>query len=64
VLPKKLLNRLPQLYHALFKRPRFRRATDDRFFISVEAADARFEREKTEALLRAQGALAVETVEE
>jgi hypothetical protein len=58
------LNRLPELYHALFKRPRFRRATDDRFFISIDAADPKFHAANTDALLRAQGALAVETVED
>jgi len=58
------LNKLPQLYHALFKRPRFRRASDDRFFVSLEAADPKFDQSKAEMLLRAQGALAVETVED
>ena len=58
------LNRLPQLYHALFKRPRFRRASDDRFFISLEAADPKFDPGQAETLLRAQGALAVERVED
>ncbi|MGD0089539.1 MAG: DUF3341 domain-containing protein [Planctomycetota bacterium] len=58
------LNGLPQLYHALFKRPRFRRVTDDRFFIAIEAADPRFDAGQAEALLRARGALAVERVED
>ncbi|HEY3321896.1 MAG TPA: DUF3341 domain-containing protein [Planctomycetota bacterium] len=58
------LNRLPELYSSLFKRPRFRRATDDRFFISIEAKDAQFHVEQTAELLRAHGALAVETLED
>ncbi len=59
-----LLNGLPWLYHPLFKSERFRRASDDRFFISIEARDARFYRTKTEALLKSLGAAAVEVVED
>jgi hypothetical protein len=44
-------NRLPQLYHPLFTSRRFARATDDRFFISVEADDPKFDSGKTRALL-------------
>jgi hypothetical protein len=58
------LNRLPELYHKLFKRSRFRRATNDRFFISLEASDPKFDLARTELLLRGEGALAVETVED
>jgi len=59
-----LLNGLPWLYHPLFTSDRFRRATDDRFFISIEARDPRFYRTKTEQLLRSLGASAVEAVED
>jgi len=58
------LNGLPQLYHVLFTKPRFRRATADRFFISIEARDEKFDRAKLEQMLRAHGAVAVEAVEE
>jgi len=54
-------NRLPQLYHPLLANRRFARATDDRFFISVEAEDPEFDREKTSALLES---LSDGTVEE
>lgn len=59
-----LLNKLPMLYNPLFRSARFRRVTDDRFVIAVDATDPRFERETTEALLRSAGAIAVEEVEE
>lgn len=58
-----LLNKLPWLYHPLFKSDRFARATDDRFFIVIEARDPRFYREKTEEFLRSLGALEVEELE-
>jgi hypothetical protein len=64
VLGMLALNGLPMLYHALFTNPRFRRATTDRFFISIEARDEKFDRARLEELLRAHGAVAVEIVEE
>lgn len=59
-----LLNKLPMLHHPLFRKPRFRRVTDDRFFIVIEASDPAFDRERTEALLRETGAGVVEDVED
>ena len=59
-----LLNHLPRHHHPLFTSERFRRATDDRFFISIEARDPRFYRTKTEQLLKSLGATAVEAVED
>ena len=41
------LNGLPMPYHPLFNAPRFARATQDRFFLSIEATDAQFDREQT-----------------
>lgn len=58
-----MLNGLPKLYHPLFTSARFRGVTTDRFFIAVEAADPRFDVEKTEALLQRAGATRVEWVE-
>lgn len=57
------LNRLPQMYHSLFNAQRFKRVTDDRFFIAIEARDPRYDAEQTKELLEATGALAVEEVE-
>jgi len=58
------LNGLPRLYNPLFKSERFRRVTDDRFFISVDASDAKFDEQGTEELLRKSGAVSVERVED
>ena len=57
-------NRLPKLYHPLHTSRRFKRATDDRFFISVEAEDPLFDAEKTWELLESLGGLHVEEVED
>ncbi len=57
------LNKLPMLYHPCFKSERFRRASDDRFFIVIEARDPKFYRNKTEEFLSSLGATAVEELE-
>ena len=56
------LARLPQHHHPLFSSERFERATDDAFFISIEARDPRFDREKTRSFLEQLGARHVEAV--
>jgi len=56
------LNRLPQHYHPLFSSERFERATDDKFFISIEAADPNFQDGETANFLAGIGAAHVETV--
>jgi mono/diheme cytochrome c family protein len=56
------LNKLPQVWHPLFKKDRFLKATTDGFFISVEGTDPKFDRGETERLLREAGATAVEDV--
>ncbi len=58
------LNRLPTLYHSLFNSKRFARVTDDRFFISIEARDPKYDPQKTRELLESTGALHVEEVED
>ena len=58
------LNRLPQLYHPLFNSSRFKRATDDRFFISVEEVDPIFDADGTRELLEGlDGRLTFEEVQ-
>jgi len=46
-----VFNRLPQWYHPVFNWERFKRASDDGFFLVVEARDPKFNEEKTRALL-------------
>jgi hypothetical protein len=57
-----LMNRLPQVWHPLFRSDRFLRVTDDAFLIGIEAKDKRFDSEVTKQLLRDAGAIAVEDV--
>jgi hypothetical protein len=58
------LNRLPMLYNPLFKSDRFRRVTDDRFFVVIDASDRKFDEHSTTQLLNDAGAVAVERVED
>jgi len=64
VLGMLFLNRLPQWHNPLLTSERFKRASDDRFFISINANDPKFDREKTIEFLRSLGASHVEVVEE
>ena len=59
-----MLNGLPRWNHPLMKAPRFLRSTQDRFFISIEASDPKFDPDATQALLAGAGATAVEFVED
>ena len=59
-----MLNGLPRLFHPLFKNKRFRRATQDRFFIVIEAEDPKFQLEKTREFLVSLGGSVVEEINE
>jgi molybdopterin-containing oxidoreductase family membrane subunit len=54
------LNRLPRHHHPLFGSASFERASDDRFFISIESGDPRFEAASTPRLLAEAGAARLE----
>jgi hypothetical protein len=58
------LNQLPRHNHPVFESDRFRTASDDRYFLSIEADDPKFDVDKTRSLLEAAHAHHVETVEE
>jgi Ni/Fe-hydrogenase subunit HybB-like protein len=60
VLGMLTLNRLPRHHHPLFASGGFERASDDRFFVSIEARDARFDPAATPRLLAEAGALRLE----
>ena len=57
------LNGLPMPYHPVFNVPRFAQATRDRFFLCIEAADPKFNRETTWQFLEGLNASAVVAVE-
>jgi hypothetical protein len=57
------LNGLPRFYHPAFNWERFKRATDDRFFLAIEADDAQFNPACAVEFLHSTGAVAAEVVE-
>lgn len=57
------LNGLPRPYHSVFNTPEFERATQDRFFLAIEADDPLFDSDKTMSFLRGLGAERVSEVE-
>ena len=58
------LNKLPRLHHPIFKHSTFHRASDDRFFLSVEATDPKFNSTETARFLESIGGTNVEIVED
>jgi hypothetical protein len=58
------LNGLPRPYHPLDRVARFRRVTDDGFFLSVEVADPLFDMERTHNQLAHLGGAHITVVED
>jgi len=58
------LNGLPQPYHPVFNAARFKRASQDAFFLAIEAADPRFDMVKTRDFLQGLHPREVVTLEE
>ncbi len=63
VLGMLVLNKLPQPYHPVFNLPNFALATRDRFFLAIEANDARFDHAEVVELLKSLNAVEVNDVE-
>ncbi len=57
-----IFNKLPQVWHPLFRSDRFARVTDDAFLLGIEAKDKRFSETETAKLLTDAGAIAIEAV--
>lgn len=58
------LNGLPRLHHPIFNSDRFAAASNNGFFLSVEAADAKFDPLQTTSFLESIGGEHVETLSE
>ncbi len=58
------INQLPRHHHPVFYSDRFDKATDDRFFISIEAADEKFDLEDTRELLEGLHPTHLELIQE
>lgn len=58
------LIRLPQHNHPIFESDRFEAASDDKFFISIEVGDSKFDLNGTKSLLESTNPTHVELVEE
>jgi len=56
------LNKLPRHHHPIFASERFKAFSDDKFFLSVEVTDPKFDATRTRALFESAKASAVEVV--
>ena len=56
------LNGLPLLYHWVFEDERFKRATSDRYFLSIESSDPKFDLTESRALLESTDSIRTEIV--
>jgi hypothetical protein len=57
-----VLNKLPEPYHPVFNAPAFERASQDRFFLCIEARDPKFNPSETRRFLERLGADAITEV--
>lgn len=59
-----ILNGLPRWHHPLMKKLRFLKSSDDKFILAIEAADPKFDQNRTWDMVKQLGAKHVEWVEE
>jgi hypothetical protein len=57
-----IINQLPRLHHPIFYSDRFS-ATDDGFFVSIEAGDPSFDKDKTAVFLESIGGKDIEVLQ-
>jgi len=57
------LNGLPMPYHPVFNVPAFARASQDKFFLAIEATDPKFDRMTTREFLRSLGAKEINEID-
>jgi hypothetical protein len=58
------LNRLPQLHHPVFQSQAFKRASNDRFFLNLEAKDPSFHETRSFEFAESLGGIQVERLED
>ena len=58
------MNDLPKWHHPVFSVKRFSRVTSDRFYITIESRDGKFDLERTADFLSSIGGAAIERVED
>ena len=59
-----MINKLPRWHHPIFSHSTIHRASDDRFFLSVESSDPMFDADRTTRMLTELGGENVELVQE
>ena len=58
------INKLPRFHHPIFTHTQVHRVTDDRFFLSIDSTDPKFDRAATAKMLESIGGKHVELLEE
>ena len=57
-----LMNGLPRLNHALFNWDRFKKVTEDKFFVAIESGDPKFSERSVRDLLESLGGTNITTI--